>query len=242
MLTVRMTPNLAGVTISGDYDDLQRLYDALTEIIGDESEPGRPYEMPALSILAICYELRHAWQGNRAVNFVANGLNEAVSQNLKTLGPRQNVYFTARIPLPEILFDVMALYDFIELYDGKPDIPALDRDIQMVQLFQAEVMTAVCSVLEDAPAGRLLRLVYGQVPRFRQYYTHYVEMLNNRYLRLNREKRLQQIVPTARRISERGADYEHFAADLLATAAELDCPVSELEPVSPPLELSDSEW
>ena len=36
MLSVKTTENLAGVTVSGTYWDLNALYDALTNVIGEE--------------------------------------------------------------------------------------------------------------------------------------------------------------------------------------------------------------
>jgi hypothetical protein len=40
MLTLRNTPNLAGIEICGDYKDLDTLYMALLTIVGDEGEYG----------------------------------------------------------------------------------------------------------------------------------------------------------------------------------------------------------
>jgi len=242
MLIIKPTARLAGLSISGDAEDLQRLYDALSEILGDEAETGSDYEMPALFILALCYELRQAWLGNRSVEFIENRLDADAQQNLKTLGPQRNVYFLTRIPLPEILFDIMALNDFVEARSRKAKLPALDRDIQMVQLFQAEAASAMQSLLDQAAAGRLARLIHGSLPRFSGFCTQYIDLLNQKYLSQTPEKRLQQIVPLARRINERGNDYQRLAADLAETAAELQCPVSELETVSDPPELMDSEW
>jgi hypothetical protein len=242
MLTIAPTPHNAGVEISGDREDLNRLYDALAEIVDDESESGSEYEMPALNILAVNYELRHAWQGSRSIAFIANGLSPAAQQNLKKLGPQHNVYFVTRITVPEILFAIMALNDFVEIYSRKVKIPALNRDIQMVQLFQAEVTAALQSLLGPAAADRLARLVYGTVPRFCKYMTHYVEMLTGRYLRLAPEKRVQQILPLARRISERGADYQRFVRELEETAGELKCSPIDLEPENLPPELNEADW
>ena len=242
MLMIKPTPNLAGLSISGDSEDLQRLYDALLEIIGDEQEPGDPYEMPALYILAACYELRKALSGNRSVEFVPSRLDSDARHSLKTLGPQHNVYFMTRIHLPEILFDVMVLCDFVEIYSRRLKPAALNRDIQMVQLFQAEVTAALQSLLDPAAAVRLSRLIYGSVQRYRGYCTQYVDHLTARYLHLQPDKRRQQIMPLARKFNEKGPDYLRLEADLLETAAELGCLLADLESIDELPELADTEW
>jgi hypothetical protein len=242
MLIIKTTPHLAGISLSGDFEDFQRLYEALIEILGEEQEPGEEYEMPVIYILAACYELRQSIMGNRSVEFIANRLDAGTQQNLKTLGPQHNVYFKTRFHLPEILFDIMALSDFIEIYSRKIKIPALNRDIQMVQLFQAEVTAALQSLLDQPAANRLARLVYGVVPRFRGYCTQYVDMLTEKYLRQTPEKRLQQIVPIARKFNEKGPDYHRLLLDLVETADELQCSLSDLESIKEMPELTDQEW
>ena len=242
MLIIKPTPNLAGLSLSGDYEDLQRLYDALIEIIGDEQEPGDDYELPALSILAVCYELRQAIMGNRAVEFMANRLDSIAKQALRTLGPQHNVYFMTRIFMPEIIFDIMALSDFIEMYSRKSKFPVFNREIQMVQLFQAEVITALLTVIDPSAAIRLTRLVYGVVPRYKGYLTQYIDELTEKYLRQSPEKRRQQILPLARKFNEKGPDYRKMEMDLLEVAEEMQCPVSDLESIIDLPELTDQEW
>jgi hypothetical protein len=242
MLTVKPTPHLAGLFISGDFEDLQRLYDALLEILGDDQEPGNAYEMPALSILSVCYELRQAILGSRAVEFVPNRLDAETQQSLKTLGPQRNVYFKTKIGLPEILFDVMALNDFLEIYSRKVKYPSLNRDIQMVQLFQAEVTSCLQELLDASAATRLARLIYGVVPRYKGYCTQYVDQLSARHLHLAPDKRLLQILPIARKLNEKGPDYRRLENDLLETAAELGCPVADLESIHEQPVLPDQDW
>ncbi len=239
---IRATPNLAGISIRGDILDLQGLYDALSEILGEDTEPGSEYEMPALHILAICYELRQAWQGCRTVEFVENGMDANARQNLRTLGPPSNVYFQTRILLPQVLFAVMALYDFIEIHSRSLKIPALNREIQQVQLFQSEVVSALQEILEPAGAKLLARLVYGTVPRYRSFCTQYVDLLTEKYLKQTPEKRLQQIIPLARRLNELGSDYQRLLSDLAETAAELNCQIADLETINDPPVIADQEW
>ncbi len=247
MLTVKATPHLAGLAISGDYDDLQRLYDALMAVVddyGDDNEDETDYEMPALYILALCYELRHAHQGERWLEFIDNGFSEEVQQRQKSLGPQRNVYYQTRVAVPEILFDLMVLDDFIKQYRHKTPCGELDRDITCVRWFQAEATQALCGLLDEKAAARLVQLMHGPESelRFSGYYTQYVDYQTSRYLKAAPDKRLAQILPLARRFHERGASYMRLAEELEETAEELSCSISDLQPVDEPKELNDEEW
>ena len=56
MLSVKTTENLAGVTVSGTYWDLNALYDALTNVIGEE-ESYPEFEACRIRVLGLCYDL-----------------------------------------------------------------------------------------------------------------------------------------------------------------------------------------
>lgn len=244
MLTIKPTPNLSGLAISGDLEDISRLYDALMAVLGDDDETGGPYELPTLYILALCYELRHAYQGDRWLDFVDNGFNETIQQRQKKIAPQRNVYFQTRIELPEILFDLMVLSDFTEQYSAKikGKLAGMDCDLLLVRWFQAEGAATLGRLLDDQAANRLKKLIYGSVPRFQDFYTQYVDYQTSRYLKLSPGKRLQQILPIARRYSDRGADYQRLARDLEETAAELHCGINDLQPIEEPRELADADW
>ena len=64
MLSVKTTENLTGVTISGTYWDLNALYDALSNVIGEEGSYPE-FEACWLRVLGLCYDIRHAYQGDR---------------------------------------------------------------------------------------------------------------------------------------------------------------------------------
>jgi hypothetical protein len=242
LLTIRLTAALAGIEVSGDLLDLQALHDALSALAGDEQTGDPDYEMSTRHFLTICQELNEAWQGRRQVVFAANGVHPAMLQSLKILAPQRNVYFAIRIRMPDALFAVMALNDFLEIYGRSCDIPDLDPRMQQVRTFQTQVTCAMQSALDPSAAGRLARLIYGRVPRYRAFCTQYLAALNQKYLSQDKEKRRQQIVPLARRLDLLADDYQSLVAELSAAAADLRCPVADLEPVIEPPALEDEEW
>lgn len=73
MLKVRTTPNLYGVTLMGDYDDLDQLYDSISRYLSfynDNAEwyPYHEYEY----MLSLNYDIRHCYQGDRGFEAVDN--------------------------------------------------------------------------------------------------------------------------------------------------------------------------
>ena len=74
MIKIRNTNNLLGITILGDYEDLSALRDALyyyTELFLSNQDHPDAYDCQQ-SILGLCYDIRHAYQGDRDFEAVPN--------------------------------------------------------------------------------------------------------------------------------------------------------------------------
>ncbi|MDW7662816.1 MAG: hypothetical protein SCL54_15520, partial [Bacillota bacterium] len=71
MIKITTTEQLAGVRLVGDYEDLYQLVDAIHEIVVDEYsekyEKHSRYAAASLRVLGVCYDIRHAYQGDRDV-------------------------------------------------------------------------------------------------------------------------------------------------------------------------------
>ena len=74
MIKVRNTPQLAGITILGDYEDLDALYDAVSNYSRFFlNHQDNDYAENCLEcLLGLCYDLRHAYQGDRGYESVEN--------------------------------------------------------------------------------------------------------------------------------------------------------------------------
>ena len=77
MLTIKTTPNLYGLSIQGDYNDLNTLYDALSRYLEFYQEhavayPYHEYEY----LLSLNYDLRHACQGDRGYTLAENNASQ----------------------------------------------------------------------------------------------------------------------------------------------------------------------
>lgn len=106
MLKVELTKNLAGFTISGTYDDLDRLQTALYDISDEDllwiMDYHNIYDYP----LSIAYDIRHAKQSDREVFLVDNGLYHDWYKDW----PEKNVHFSENVSVV-IIFTLLASLD-----------------------------------------------------------------------------------------------------------------------------------
>lgn len=105
MLKIKTTPNLYGVTVMGDFDDLHELYDSLGRYLqfyidNNKDFPDSEYEYT----LALNYDIRHAFMGSRGY--------ELIDSNFSGRGHKQNVYYTVEILYP-LVFHYLCILDLI---------------------------------------------------------------------------------------------------------------------------------
>lgn len=80
MIIVEKAREGNGVILKGDFFDLDRLYFAIYKFTGYHGVdsictfPG--YNAVCENLLGLCYEIRHAWQGDRDIEQVYNGIHE----------------------------------------------------------------------------------------------------------------------------------------------------------------------
>ena len=99
MLAIKNTPNLTGVTISGDYYDFYNLVEAFHEItINEYSEKRHQYIEISTRVLGLCYDIRHAYQGDREVELVDNNMTEDKMKWHSSITPKSNVYWFSEFP------------------------------------------------------------------------------------------------------------------------------------------------
>lgn len=118
MLSIKTTVNNLGIAISGDYNDLNELYTALGNLAGYEGQIPA-YDDVSIRILGICYDLRHAYMGNREIEMVDSGINEEIKKWRGELYLDYNLYYSVNILWIEAMFSVLALDDLINIATKK---------------------------------------------------------------------------------------------------------------------------
>lgn len=228
MLYAKHTPNHAGVALYGDYLDFQELYDALHTVIGGEDEY-IAYQAVRIRILGLCYDIRHALMGNREFEFVDNGMDENKMKELAMITPKKNLYIKFPVLWPEMLFVIMCLNDFILLYQKKSKHAEWDQTIAVVNKFQAAVAQCLKEVATDLSYRRMMKLVTHDYIWFDGYTTQYIDILNAKFLAMNKEKRLKNITVIGKKIAEQGDEYRKVRAEIQEEALRCNCSLDEIQ-------------
>lgn len=148
MISIKTTTKLNGITIQGDYDDLNLLYDAVSEytnffIDGIQREieaehikehgsvpvvemtPEQRAEFFEINqseityfeemrenILGLCYDIRHAYQGDRGIALIENG-SEFCGESDEEL-PTENLQFEFEVLYPWAFYYLFVLQDMLD--------------------------------------------------------------------------------------------------------------------------------
>jgi hypothetical protein len=243
MITIKNTENLTGVTIGGDFNDLYNLVDAFYAItIGEYSEKHKSYIEMSTRVLGLCYDIRHASQGDREVGLVDNGMDEDKMKFHSIITPKSNVYYKCNYLYPEMFFVMLALNELIELrikelaktkYIFKE---ALDRNviwddkIAFIRVFQAEFAKCVKEVLTETSYIRWLKVMNGDYLDIENIAGQYIDVLNIKYIKMTKEKRLKSFTSIAKRIAEYRYDREHDEIEEVVSEAaqEHGCPRGDI--------------
>ena len=235
MLTLKSTPNLSGVEIRGDYDDLNALYDAISIIVGDESYEG--YYACETRLLGLCYEIRHAYQGDR---------NTSLSND-------NSKYYSFYYFWPEIIFTAAVLGDFISLAESKKCwlirdgamiideivktkmINHLPNDIAYLRYFQNLIWNELKRTIGQKRFTKVFgvdetRLRYNVFEQsFIHYCTQMVDILNVKYIKWKPERRESYLATVAEKLLKQNYDYDDLEDAVLEYAKEQGVPYYEIE-------------
>ncbi|NLH01024.1 MAG: hypothetical protein GX488_03820 [Clostridiales bacterium] len=209
MLQIRSTENLAGISVRGNYDDLNELYNAFASVVGGEDD--YLYETASrLRVLGVCNEIRHACIGNREL--FERGYDIPC--------------YGFRILWPEAAFVAAVLDNFVflstakKLYvnrlpeEIKDQIQTVSADhISLIHFFQ----DLVWNELERVIGGRQIKKVFGRYddlrsmhfkyPQFDGFYTQWLDLLNIKYLCYDPKIRGAYLAPVLAKLFSADEEY-----------------------------------
>lgn len=250
MLKAENTSNNTGVMITGTYEDLDLLYEALATLVdpfSDEIEDSPLYNT-ALHVLSICYDLRHAYTGARELRLADNFVSPEIMNMHSMICPQQNVEYAFPTIWTEALFVVAALSTFIErrtrqltkncyIFREKDHFQLVfDKAITTVRCFQAVVMEAFGKLVGDAAYIRTAKLMVrssGYV--FERFCSEYLNMLSVKYLKFDAEKKKKNLGIFIKRVLEQGDEYQEMKSSITQYARMNNCSASDVR-------LSDTEF
>lgn len=235
MLEIKVTENYAGIEVKGDYNDLDKLYDSIFEIVGDDGEY-TTLEKFRIQILALCYDLRHAKQGSREIELIPNNIDEEIMKWHSIIAPTNNVYYKFNYILTQAIFVVYALNIFIDNHKYKKykssyyTKAVYDEDINIVQEFQSKVIKEIVEILSEKNQKSFLKLLYDREFGTNRFIHQYLELIDCKYLMKNKEERLKSIVNTTKRVIKywKYQEYIDLEQELMEYAEENQCDVDNI--------------
>ena len=261
MISAKPTEHLTGILLEGEYEDLYEMVESIYRMTGLEEDYDDPYWSVKTRLLGICYDIRHAYQGDRHVKLVDNGANEELMKGHSMIMPKQNLHYAVEVLFPEAVFVAMAapeMYITSYFYYGDSarrrkkkeedkNIFAQKysdyiRDRAMIDMLSGVILSALAEVIGDEEFEKIIRLKERQYGEdYVHYATQYVDKCNIEYLKTKPEKRKDKIRNIAKRLAKNPDAYLKLKAGFEAAARKYSCSIHELH--DPTIEYPDDiEW
>ena len=261
MISAKPTEHLTGVLIEGEYEDFYEMVESIYRMTGLEEDYNDRYWSVKNRLLGICYDIRHAFQGDRNVKLVDNGANDELMKWHSMVMPQQNLHYSVEVLFPEALFvafSIPELYLPSSVYYGqrarklqkKEEQPRrfVDkyadyiRDQAMLDMLSSVILSAFADVIGDEDFEKVLSQrgkSYGY--EYEHYATQYVDKCNAEYLKTAPEKRKDKLRNIAKRLLKKPDAYRNLLSDLENSARRHGCSIHELH--DPDLEYPETiEW
>lgn len=245
MVSAKPTEHLTGITLEGNYDDFYETVESIYRMTGPEEDYDDYYWSVKNRLLAVCYDVRHAFMGDRDVRLVDNGVHDAMMKRHSLIMPKQEVHFSVNIMFPEAVFvalSVPEMYLWSGLHYGRRTkkqeenalFPAQKysdyiRDKAVIDTLCAVILGALADVIGDGELEKLFRLrghQYGDI--FENYAAQYVDKCNIEYLKTAPDKRKDKLRNIVKRFIQQPDSYKNMKKDLEDSAREYHCSFHEL--------------
>ena len=245
MISAVPTENLTGVTIEGDFDDFYEIVESIYRMTGFEEDYDNRYWGVKNRLLGICYDIRHAYMGDRDIKLVENGVNDLMMKYHSMILPDHEVHFSVNILFPEAVFvalSIVELYASARSYYGhrtkKQEENAVFpahrysdylRDRAVLDTLSAVIFEALAEVIGDDELEKLFKFINRQyIDFFYDYATQFVDKCNIEYLKTEPEKRKKKLKSIAKRFVQQPDSYKNMKESLIYTAKAQGCSFHEL--------------
>ena len=243
MIKLENTEKLTGISIIGDYYDLDNLVEAFHTITVDEfSGENSEYVEMSTRILSICYDIRHAYQGDREVILMDNNMDEYKMKYHSIVTNTKNIYYKCKCLYPEMLYTTLALNNLIDLrmqeLTKKKYLPDMsidkkvvwDKTIATIRNFQSEFALCAKELLTERQFSTWLR--YMNEDSFVMYtmYHQFLDAMNVEYIHMSKEQRQKNFNKISKRIAlyYEEDDYYSMKKSIDDAAKRFNCHKSEI--------------
>jgi len=243
MIKIENTQNLTGVKISGSFDDLYELVEALYKISVDEfSDKHKEYINVSTRMLGLSYDIRHAYQGDRDIELIDNGMDKETMKLRGEITPDKNVIYSCNYLYPEMFFCMAVIneliilrvmditkakYVFSEMLHPKV---VWDKTISVLRSFQCAFSECVRDTLSEQSYRMWLKAMTDKDIYITNILRQYVDLANIDYIKLDKEQRLKNFLKFTRKITNYNSnkEYAEILQEIYDYAGEHDCDVNDI--------------
>jgi len=231
VLKVDLTENYAGVTIYGDYDDLNYLYDSIYSLIHGESDNIGNHTMQN-HLYGFLYDVRHAYQGQRGTDLVYNNLNDNTRKwfnHKKNDVTDKNVCFCFKYILPDLLLDMVLIKQFIaDVNENERDI--FNPHINYVNFFYSLVLNQISKIITPIKFNKIKKSLLTSIISDNVFYPQWFEMISSDYINYTKEKRQKNFMKMSDSIINyyEYKDYAQMELDMKKICEENKCTLDDL--------------
>lgn len=243
MLQMKPTEHLLGIIVQGDYNDFSELVESIYRITGLEESYNDSFFGVKNRLLGLCYDIRHAYQGDRNVVLVDNNMNRDKMSWHKIKTSEKNVYYSVEIFFPEAIFiaaSVPFMYLVSKKYYGShakknefniPPLPFSDymRDKAVLDVLCSGFWQALGQVIDENELEKIIRLYNKSSECYTNYVTPFIDQCNIELLRTNTEKRRAKLRSIAKKIITKPQAYFNLEQEYKREAKEQKVSVYELK-------------
>ena len=196
-------------------------------------------------LLGICYDMRHAFMGDRDIKLVDNGVHDEMMKWHSMILPKQEVHFSVNVMFPEAVFVALSapeLYVWSCQYYRKRTkrqeenaafpthkYSSYIRDKAIIDTLSAVILGTLAEVIGDDEIEKLFKIRgHRYEDLFLNYATQYVDKCNIEYLKTAPEKRKDKLRNIAKRFVQQPDAYKNMKRDLEYSAKQYGCSFHEL--------------
>lgn len=242
MLKVELTKNYAGVTIYGDYNDLNFLYDAINYLIHKDPSSDGEYTMQN-HLYGFLYDVRHAYQGQRGAILIDNDINDNTREWFKFKKKDitdKNICFCFNYLLPDVFLDMILIKYFIRKVDKKVN-DIYNPYINMVNYFYSLVLHSLEELLTEIKFNKVKKGLLESAVTDSIFIPQWFEIISIDYAKMTKKRREKEFMHIMDTIYNYGdyEDYLKMKIDMERLCKEKNCRLDDLHYEDYPKEI---EW
>ena len=197
-------------------------------------------------LLGLCYDIRHAYMGNRDIVLKDNVLDSNIKEEFGIHDCNQNIYYSVNIFYPEAIFLALSVSDmFICLkgYYGKRD--QYDQEYKMINsysnyfkdkallsLLSASIYQSLEEVAGSDEFNKLYNLINKENPNYMDYITQYIDRCNLELINTQFAQRKDKLIDITRNFIKKNKEYKNIEKRIVAYAHKYQISIDQVEDVN----------